>query len=212
LLHDSDYAELENLVKTENYTEAAALCLDNIGTRSERQFWLTQYAYVNFLNKEQADAQYSIAPDTLESLTKDYPDDENAHFWFGYISLIFLGRNELARQELATVLQLTPNHAYANLVLAELVSPEDRIKHLQRALKSQPTNFRVLQRLAELFTETGQLPQARQMLQAMLDNAPYVETHYGIMTDYVNGVLTCATSAEEWRLEAKERVKSLSST
>lgn len=44
----------------------------------------------------------------------------------------------------------------------------------------------------------------------MLTNEAYVEQHYGIMNEYINGLLTQATQQQELREEAKAQLEQLS--
>lgn len=108
------------------------------------------------------------------------------------------------------VLALNPNHAYANLVLADQPDYEQSAKLLRRVLKQQPNNFRALRQLADVLLASEQKAQAKELLDKILSHEAYVEQQYGIMNDYINGVLTCATQQQELREEAKTQLEQLS--
>lgn len=113
-------------------------------------------------------------------------------------------------QELRKVLALNPNHAYANLVLADQPDYEQSAKLLRRVLEQQPNNFRALRQLANVLLASEQKAEAKELLERMLTNEAYVEQQYGIMNEYVNEVLTQATQQQELREEAKAQLERLS--
>ena len=178
--------------------------------RLDLLFWETQIGYIHFLNEADDRAYYEQAPSTFEYLVAKNPTDANARFWLGYISSIVLDDVDNSRQELTKVLELNPNHVYANLVLASYPDYEQSVELLRRALKQQPNNFRALRQLANILLASQQKAEAKELLRRMLTNEAYIDLKYGIMNEYINGVLTCATQQQELREEAKAQLEQLS--
>lgn len=204
-----DYSELQRLVDEEDYTGAEAFCLAALDAGLDPQFGEIQLGYVYFLNDEDLEAHYVRTVEVFERLVQRQPEDENARFWLGYVFLIISNDLESSKTQLREALALKPTHSYANLVLAGLTSGEESIVLLRQALKEQPTNFRVLQQLAEILIREGRKDDAREVLRTMLAQPPYIEQGYGIMNRYMNDVLTGATHAELWRQEARSKLDQL---
>lgn len=205
-----NYFVLEKLVRAEDYDRAEAFCRAVLTAGLDPLFWETQLGYIYFLNEKDDRAWYEQAPSTFESLVAKNPADINARFWLAYIYWIILCDTENSIQELRKVLALNPNHAYANLVLAGQPDYEQSAKLLRWVLKQQPNNFRALRQLADVLLALEQEAEAKELLERILTNEAYVEQQYGIMNEYVNGVLTQATQQQELREEAKAQLDQLS--
>lgn len=205
-----DYSVIENLVRAEDFDGAEAFCRAALAAGLDPLFWETQLGYIYFLNETDIHANCEQAPSTFESLVAKNPADANAHFWLAYVYWIILCDAKNCIQELKKVLALNPNHAYANLVLAGQSDYKQSAELLRRVLKQQPNNFRALRQLADVLLALKQKTEAKELLEKMLTNEAYVEQHYGIMNEYINGVLTCATQQQELREEAKAQLEQLS--
>jgi len=204
-----NYSQLEKLVIAKEYDAAESFCLKALDTGIEPIFWQTQLGYVYFLNEQDIDAYYEKAPSTFQSLVANNPENANAHFWLGYIYLIVLNNPNDFTLELNEVLRLDPNHSYANLVLAGHPDCENAEKHkfLSKVLNQQPNNLRALSQMANLLFTTNQKGNAKKLLNTILMNEAYVEEDYGIMNQYINDVLTCATHQQDLRKEAKLKLE-----
>ncbi|AFZ24215.1 hypothetical protein Cylst_1969 [Cylindrospermum stagnale PCC 7417] len=200
-----NYSELERLVSAEEYDKAEDFCLQVLNTGVESMFWQTQLGYIYFLNEQDIDGYYEKAPSIFQSLVTKYPDNINAHFWLGYIYSVVLNDLDKSILEFKKVLLLNPNHPYTNLVLAGYPDYEnsEKQKFLSKALKQQPTNLRVLNEMSNLLFAVNQKPDAKKFLENILNYEGYVERDYGIMNQYINDVLTCATHQQNIRQEAK---------
>lgn len=194
----------------EDYNGASAFCRAALAAGLDPLFWETQLGYIYFLNEKDVRAWYEQAPSTFESLVAKNPADANARFWLAYVCWIVLDDIENSIQELRKVLALNPNHTYANLVLAGQPDYKQSAELLRQVLKQQPNNFRALRQLADILLTSEQRAQAKELLEKMLSHEAYVEQHYGIMNEYINGVLTCATQQQELREEAKTQLEQLS--
>lgn len=209
MMSEFNYSELENLVRAEDYAGAEAFIRAALAAGISTSFWETHLGYIYFLNETDIDAYYEQAPSTFKSLVAKDPSDTNAHFWLGYIYLIVLNDVDNFRSELRKVLALNPDHAYANLVLASQPDYEQSAELLRQVLKQQPNNSRALRQLADVLLTAEQKTEAKELLEKMLTHEAYVEQHYGIMNEYINGVLTCATQQQELRKEAKAQLEQL---
>lgn len=212
-MSEFDYSKLENLIRAEDYKQAEVFCRAALAAGLDPLFWETQLGYIYFLNEKDVHAWYEQAPFTFESLVAKNPTDANAHFWLAYVYCIICIRDNIENsiQELRKVLALNPNHAYANLVLAGQPNYKQSAELLRQVLKQQPNNFRALRQLADVLLASKQKAEAKQLLEKMLTNEAYVEHQYGIMNEYINGVLTQATQQQELREEAKVQLEQLSS-
>lgn len=204
-----NYSELESLVKKENFKEAEAFCLAALASEPDHRFWETQLGYLYFLNEKDSDSFYNRAPTVFESLVANNAVDVNAHFWLGWIYMIVLNDSESAQRELREALALDPNHPYANLALASRLNAAEGAELLRRTLKQQPTNFRALRDLADVFLTVSKKTEARSLLKLMLTYEAYIERSYGIMNQYINDVLTGATHEQSWREEARSQLNQL---
>lgn len=203
-----DYIQLTQLINLKDYSEAEALCYAALSQSIHSHFWRTQLGYVCFLNERDFEAYYNKAPTVFKSLVAEDPKDANALFWLSYIYNIVFSEDEKAKYGLEQVLALEPNHPYANIALGGLTIPDAEhsaavITCLQHVLQQQPTNFRALRQLADVFVQTNRKAEAQNLFQRMLSYPAYVEHDYGIMNHYINGVLTGATHEEAWRYEAQ---------
>jgi tetratricopeptide (TPR) repeat protein len=209
-----NYVQLTQLIALADYSGAEALCYAALSQAVNSHFWRTQLGYVCFLNDRDFEAYYNKAPTVFQSLVAEDPTDANALFWLSYIYNIVLFENEKAKDGLEQVLALEPNHPYANIALSGLTRLEIEqsaavIKCLQHVLRQQPTNFRVLRQLADIFVQTNRKAEAQNLFQRMLSYPAYVEHDYGIMNKYINDVLTGATHEQVWRHEAQLSLKLL---
>ena len=126
-------------------------------------FWETQIGYIYFLNEADDRAYYEQAPSTFEYLVARNPADTNTCFWLGYIFSIVLDDIDNSKQELTKVLELNPDHVYANLVLASHPDYEQSVELLRRALKQQPNNFRAFRQLANILLASEQKAEAKEL-------------------------------------------------
>lgn len=207
-----NYARLQALIDAEDFKQAEEYCLDMLARGGDQRFWRTQLGYVCFLNERDIDAFYNRSTRAFETVIDQYHDDANAHFWLAYQTAILWNEPGDVRRELETVIQLVPNHPYARLVLAGMgtVQNEEVISLLKKTLEIQPANFRALQELSKALIASGQITEAINVLQTLIKESPYVETNYGIMNEYINGVLNGSYWKQEKRLEAMETIASLS--
>jgi tetratricopeptide (TPR) repeat protein len=203
------YTDLERLIENEQYSEAEAICQEAIASSVDKLFWRTQLGYVYFLNFPDEDyPENSIA--IFEALVKDYPNDPNAHFWFGYLNWIFYSEIDFAITELLKVLELEPNHPYARLVLAGHNADHiSSLVPLMQQIQIQPNNYRALMQSGDFYRDKKNLETAREFYLKIIQNPPYIETGYGIMNTYINDVFTFATRAEDVKNETKEILKNL---
>lgn len=77
--------------------------------------------------------------------------------------------------DLRQALHLDPGNSNVRIVLALTIapeSPEEAIRHLERARQAQPDDERLAYALATLFRSTGRLREARQLLDRLLTASP----------------------------------------
>lgn len=207
--HGSAYEQFVILVERENYALAEEVCRAALARGEDQQFWQTQLGYVCFLNEKDAESFFDKAPDAFTSLVNEYPLDDNAHFWLGYILDIVRNDPEKPRQEYRATFELNPRHAYAKLTLAGIVDRDQGIRLLREVLEEQPTNFRALRQLADTLIAANRHQEAVGVLEVLLRHNAYVEEGYGIMNQYMNGVLTGASHEQRLQEEARAMIRDI---
>lgn len=185
------------------YEEARLLCLKEIEHGGDRLTWLTQLAYLHFLDESNI-AVYFSSPNAFNTVREAFPGDRNGKFWYGYSLIVVTGEMAVGEENILSVLSEEPSHPYANLVQASLVTNnQQRVQHLLRCLAVQPNNYRALYEAAKAYIVLGALGDAQAALRLILTNEPFTETGFGIMNDYINGPLTNARIREKVRLDAQ---------
>jgi tetratricopeptide (TPR) repeat protein len=164
--------------------------------------WILWRSIVCFLNEKDLDAHYSRGPALLNRYLHAIPEDRDARFLAIYWRLLNRGGSDSVSC-LAEFLAESPEHPYANLVLAANGPSEGARSHLERVLAMQPNNLRALLQLALVEEQAGQWEEARQLLLRTLVVTPYVEDTWGLLNSYVNAVLTGAEVAGELRARAR---------
>jgi tetratricopeptide (TPR) repeat protein len=212
LLTPAESAAVEALVQRRQFAEAALACEAALARGGDARVWRTQRALIDFLNEDDVEAQYFQAMDRLAALVADFPEDPTARFWFGY-ALETLGHDtQAANEQLSRALALEPAHAYANLALASSpddMNPANALPLLERALASQPDNYRLRRERADSLVATGNGQRARADLEHLLGCEPYVEQGLGVANAFCNEVLTLAVRRDSVRAEARLRLDAL---
>src|SRR5574340_68897 len=96
--------QLEQLFSSGELLKAEELCKSALKQGLDRRMWKTRLGYVLFQNEQEPEKHYTEAFLTFEELTKEYPQDANAHFWLGYIYYIRYHNDIEFKKELDRVL------------------------------------------------------------------------------------------------------------
>jgi tetratricopeptide (TPR) repeat protein len=189
ILIEKEDQYLQDLVEEKAFIKAEKFCRLEISQENTSRFWLTQLAYVHFLNEEDSISHYKSI-EVFEELVSRNEGDGNARFWLGYVLYILLDDKERCRSELNAVLQQNPQHPYANLVTAGFADNTlaENLVYLTKVLEVQPGNRRARQQLINTLNYLGRNDEAQSQYLEMLHNEIYVERNYGIMNEYVNDV------------------------
>jgi hypothetical protein len=203
-------ARLKLLMRQGHLSEAEDYCRskDPDGTGA----WGLLRAIVCFLNEiDDPIGYYDRGPAALVSYLEANEGDVDARFWLAYWSLLARGWSEAPDLALVHLLEQQPQHAYANLILAAYRTDLAACFYLARALRGQPGNLRALLALARHEAGAGHKAEAVRRLRELTRTEPFEERGWGILNEYVNGVLTGSLSRERILQNAKETLEELGS-
>lgn len=191
---------LDSFVSAGKFNKAEALCLSKLNPQAkDYTLWLTQLGYIYFLNEENTTAYYEKCLPVFIQLVEKDAQNEDALFWLAYLSYIIHHDTEGSKSKLHQLLRLNPAHSYANLVMAGFSDTPDqeKLSYLYGVLKQQPNNLRAAKQSIEILLRYGKVDEARLLWRDLNGNEPYTETNYGIMNEYINGVLTAALHSRQ---------------
>jgi len=180
---------MQALVEQSDFAGAIAVCREQVEAHPDDPELQLELGKLLFLN-DTDEAWYEETLPVLRDVVRLLPESAEPRFWYGYaLSIIAFDERE-SELQIRRCLQLEPNHAYANIVLAGgLTEPAESIVALRRALAVQPRNLRALVRLAGLLVDAGRSDEARPYLLHALRTEPYIEHDCGVMNSYLTGVL-----------------------
>lgn len=187
----------------EDYRTAITYCQQAIAAGEDYQTWLMQIGYLYF-QADQGKYHYDYTGSIFQTLVIANPTDINARFWLGYTAYMLYHQYDVSERELRCVLEMNPDHPYANLTLVNFIEGHEMKAHyLRRVLTAQETNLRAHKQLADSLIAMGEYDETIAMLESVSALKPYVEHDYGIMNDYVNHVFTGADKPR-WQQEVEQ--------
>jgi tetratricopeptide (TPR) repeat protein len=177
------------LLDADRLSDAADYCRGALEEGADRRYWLLQLAFVDIdRDVEDNDAYYNELSDVLGTLVREFPEDADAHFWFGYFRFLLPPFDEQeGMRACLRALELDPAHLYANIVVAGHLVPDEAEPYLRQALREQPANHRALVDLARALVTLGRDGEAKEALRTVLAVEPFVETRLAAGNGYANG-------------------------
>ncbi len=176
---------------------------------SQAAIHIRDLALLSFLDFQQSASEYGEPASLLDAATALSPEDADICFWRGYVSEIRDHDFAFATSQYEKALELSPDHLYALQVSATDGGLEERVERLQRCLELQPNDIGVLEWLANVYIESGDVASAQSTLRETLEVDPFKETKYGYMNEYINDVFTQYNRADKVRAEARDRLDKL---
>jgi tetratricopeptide (TPR) repeat protein len=203
-MNSPEYSHFVALTEAERFSEAEALATSMFNpTVPDGAFWKAQLGYACFLNERDAE-HFDRALDHFEELVAWRPHDPNARFWKSYVELIAREAYDSGREELQALARMAPDHPYAFVVLGGIPGEASEvIRYLEASLRIVPNNFRALRELGKHLDRSGRRDEARRVFSTLIESEPFIETRYGVMNSYMNGVLNGAAHADAWKGEAR---------